>query len=65
MTLAIFIKLTNKPSLRALAKQSISEFQLKIDLDCFASARKDDICRLVFKKGQSPDKCSLIKGVVS
>jgi hypothetical protein len=31
------------PSLRALAKQSRSEFQLKIGLDCFANARKDGL----------------------
>ena len=41
------INQNNKPSLRALAKQSSAGFKLKIDLDCFlpryARSRKDDI----------------------
>ena len=39
-SLAIFVKLTKNPSLRALAKQSRTEFQLKIDLDCYPSFAK-------------------------
>ena len=47
-TLAIFIKMVNKPSLRALAKQSRSDFQLKIGLDCFTSFAKTTLfCRFL------------------
>ena len=49
-TLALFIKLINNPSLRALAKQSRSELQSKIELDCFTSFAKTTILSLFSKR---------------
>ena len=42
------IKQNNKPSLRALAKQSSAGFKLKIDLDCFTTFAKT-ILKLFFE----------------
>jgi len=51
--LANFKKLTNIPSLRALAKQSRSAFQLKIDLDCFTVFAKTAFSDQFLKKAKS------------
>jgi hypothetical protein len=48
-TLAIFMTLANKPSLRALTTQSRSGFQFKIDLDMPHFIRKDNIFEVIFE----------------
>ena len=49
MTLAILTKLLKMSSLRALAKQSNSDIQLQIVLDCFTSFAKTEIFNLFLK----------------
>ena len=51
-TFAIFRKMSNNPSLRALAKQSRSEFQLRIGLDCNTSFAKMTLFALFSKKSK-------------
>ena len=56
-TFAGFMRLFKSSSLRAIAKQSSSDVQLKIDLDCFTSFAKTVFFALLFKLTRVPLFC--------